>query len=139
LSFLGEDFMLGPALKQLFLTLHQRTSPLQDGTSPLTKYEAAVHRELLGILLTEQIERRILDARADALPGAVEAHPRANVEVLGSTLESIGIPSGNDGIFGSGRPMNLEVVLSGGGGDWGSSSTAISCGKQGCYYLASEP
>src|SRR4051794_28503470 len=111
--------MLGPALKQLFLTLHRRKNPLHDRTIPLTKYEAAVYRELVGMLLTEQIERRILDPRSDALPRAAEAESRAYVEVSGSTLESIVIPEGIGGFFGSGQTMHLQLILSGGGGDWG--------------------
>jgi hypothetical protein len=118
--------MLGPALKQLFFNLHHRTDP------PLTKYEAAVHRELLGILLTEQFERRILGARSDALFRAAGADSPADVEVSGSSLDSIGIPEGISEIFGSGPTMNLQVVLS--GGDWGNSPTMISCGAEDCNY-----
>jgi len=123
--------MLGSALKQLFFNLHHRTDP------PLTKYEVAIHRELLGILLTEQFERSILSARPDALVRAAGADSPTDLEVSGNSLNSLGIPGGVSEIFGSGPTMNLQVVLS--GGDWGNSPSMISCGAKDCNYKTPVP
>jgi hypothetical protein len=125
--------MLGPALKQLFVNLDDRIKRQEQ----ITKYETAIHRELLGILLTEQFERVILNARPDALVRAAGADSPTDREVLAHSLNTLGIPGGIGDVFGSGPTTNLQVDLS--GGDWGDSSSMISCGETICKFKTPVP
>ena len=121
--------MLGPALKKLFFDLHHRTTP------PLSKFEQALHRELLGILLTKQFEMSVSGDGPGALVRTEGVEAMADVEVSGDYLKSL---PGAIGQFLGGSPnLNLQVDLS--GGDWGDSSgMQIGCGEKKCKYREPE-
>jgi hypothetical protein len=103
-----EDFMLGPALKALFVDLHHR--------GRLTEYETEIHRELLRILLTDQFATRV-GAGAGPLVGSAAAGTTSDmksVQVSEDHLNSLGVSGGIGGIFGGGPTFSLQVDLSGG-------------------------
>jgi hypothetical protein len=121
--------MLGPALKKLFFDLHHRTTP------PLSKFEQALHRELLGILLTKQFEMSVSGGGPDALVRTEGVEVTPNVQVSSDYLKSI--PGGIGEIFSGGPNLNFQVDLS--GGDWGDSSgMQIGCGEKKCKYREPE-
>lgn len=124
--------MLGPALKELLVDLERRKAKL-------SKFERAIHRELVGILLADHIETSIM--------GVVDTGPR--VPVIGSTsIVAVAVPGhylrssrfreAMQPPLGVAQNLTVEVDLS--GGDWRDSpGMQIGCGEKKCRYKEPEP
>jgi hypothetical protein len=123
LSFLGEDFMLGPALKELFLDLNRRKQ--------LTKYETDIHRELLAALLADHLVRTAARAGVAAPDHPADASSTTKVvNVSQKLLRSLVIPGDFGEALGNGPSVEMLVDLSPGGrGRDKRMQTACTCTK----------
>jgi hypothetical protein len=126
-----EGFMLGPALKELLVDLDRRKGKL-------SRFERAIHRELVGILLADHFEASISDVVGTRARPSVIGRRFKAVEVPADYLGSTSFRNAMLPMLGDAQHLRVDVDLSGGDPD-NPSQLQIGCGEPKCKYKEPEP